>query len=85
MSIIKIASCAFDIFKSSKNGLRRDLLVMLFSNLSLKAEELHYSFEEPFHSAGCVLALLIVQLHWGHILFIVLVYAPACAPKYLRS
>ncbi|QED23015.1 recombinase family protein [Candidatus Deianiraea vastatrix] len=48
-TILDISSRASDLFKSSEIGRKRKILDLLFPNLSLSGENLHYSLRKPFN------------------------------------
>jgi len=49
-TLLSIAHSSFNLFNSSKTPLKRELLILLFSNLQLTRCNLQYTLREPFHS-----------------------------------
>ena len=48
-SLISLASHAYDIFASSTNDEKRQLLGYVFSNLELEGSKLVYALQKPFN------------------------------------
>ena len=48
-TILDISSRASELFQSSEIGRKRKILSLLFPNLSLSGENLHYSLRKPFN------------------------------------
>ena len=48
-SLVSLASKAYELFKSSKNEQKRQLINFMFSNLQLNGDKLEYTLRSPFH------------------------------------
>jgi len=48
LTIFELAEGMYDIFESSNNIKKRELINILFSNLELSGLNLHYSLQKPF-------------------------------------
>lgn len=48
-SLFSLASRAYQLFRSSKNEQKRQLINFMFSNLQLRGKTLEYSMRSPFH------------------------------------
>ncbi len=48
-TLISVASRAYELFMSSKNEQKRQLINFMFSNLQLEGDKLRYTLRSPFH------------------------------------
>ncbi len=48
-SLISVMSRAYEIFQSSKNEQKRQLVNFMFTNLRMNGEKLEYDLRPPFH------------------------------------
>lgn len=48
LTMLSLASEAYELFKTSNTALRRELVNRVFANLQMEGEKLRYSLREPF-------------------------------------
>lgn len=48
-ALVSVASRAYELFASSKNEQKRQLINFMFSNLKLNGDKLEYDLRSPFH------------------------------------